>query len=172
MRPVVAGSGSNTDNISFSIDREAKEMVPKLDSYWQDTPHALRDIKEENDKGPQPPHTIPVTMDIVGMYNNIGHEEGMDCFRKALSSSKFRPNPILPTEFLMTLLMFVLTMNVFIFNGSYYHQLWGTAMGTRVAPSYACIFMGFLEIALLGAWTGTKLRMYRRYIHDGFFLWD
>ena len=64
MRPVVAVSGSNTENISFAIDREAKEMVPKLDSYWQDTPHALRDIKEENDKGPQPPNTIPVTMDI------------------------------------------------------------------------------------------------------------
>ena len=72
----------------------------------------------------------------------------------------------------MTLIMFVLTMNVFIFNGSYYHQLWGTAMGTRVALSYACIFMGFMEIALLGAWTGTKLSMYRRYIDDGFFLWD
>ena len=72
----------------------------------------------------------------------------------------------------MTLLMFVLTMNVFVFNGLYYHQMWGTAMGTRVAPTYACIFMGFLEIAMLGAWVGTKLRMYRRYIDDGFFLWD
>ena len=172
MRPVVAGSGSNTENISLAIDKEAKTMVPKLDSYWQDTPHALRDIEKENYKGPQPPNTIPVTMDVVGMYNNIEHQEGMDCFREALNSSKFRPNPILPTEFLMTLLLFVLTMNVFVFNGSHYHQLWGTAMGTRVAPTYACIFMGFLEIAMLGAWTGTKLRMYRRYIDDVFFLWD
>ena len=104
-------------------------------------------------------NTIPVTMDVVGMYNNIGHEEGMESFRKALNNSRFRPNPILPTEFLMTLLMFVLTMNLFIFNGYYYHQLWGTAMGTRVAPTYACIFMGFLEIAMLGARAGTKLRM-------------
>ena len=171
-RPVVAGSGSNTESISLAIDLEAKHMVPKLDSYWQDTPHALRDIRNENEKGPQPHNTIPVTMDVVGMYNNIGHEEGMKAFRDALNSAQFCPNPVLPTEFLMTLLRFVLTMNVFIFNGSFYHQLWGTAMGTRVAPTYACIFMGFLEISMLGAWMGTKLRMYRRYIDDGFFLWD
>ena len=69
--------------------------------------YSLRDIKEENGNGPQPPTTILVTMDIVGMYNNIGHGEGMECFRKALNSSKFRPNPILPTKFLMTLIMFV-----------------------------------------------------------------
>ena len=43
-------------------------------------------------------------------------------------------------------------------------------MGTRVAPTYACIFMGALEVALLAAWSGTKPRMFRRYIDDGFFL--
>ena len=76
------------------------------------------------------------------MYNIIEHGEGMNDFRQALNSAKFRPNPILINEILMTLLMFVLTMNVFFFNGSFYHQLWGTAMGTRVAPTYACNFMG------------------------------
>merc|ERR1712116_41546 len=48
LRPVVSGSGSNTEMISWLVDQEAKHMVPKLDSYWQDTPHALRDLEEEN----------------------------------------------------------------------------------------------------------------------------
>ena len=43
LRPVVSGSGSNTEMISWLVDQEAKHMVPKLDSYWQDTPHALRE---------------------------------------------------------------------------------------------------------------------------------
>ena len=38
LRPVVSGSGSNTEMINWMIDQEAKHMVPKLDSYWQDTP--------------------------------------------------------------------------------------------------------------------------------------
>ena len=58
LRPVVSGSGSNTELISWLVDQEAKQMVPKLDSYWQDTPHALRDIQEENKRGPQPKHAI------------------------------------------------------------------------------------------------------------------
>ena len=33
LRPVVSGSGSNTEMISWLVDQEAKHMVPKLDSY-------------------------------------------------------------------------------------------------------------------------------------------
>ena len=55
----------------------------------------------EKEKGPQPPNSIPVTMDVVGMYNNIEHEEEMDCIRKALNSSKFMP--VLPSFFLYIL---------------------------------------------------------------------
>ena len=119
LRPVVSGSGSNTELISWLVDQEAKDMVPKLDSYWQDTPHALRDLKEENRKGPQPDNAILVTADVVGLYSNIPQEEGMRVFREALNSSRFRPEPKLPTEFLMTLLMFVLTCNLFVFDSSF-----------------------------------------------------
>ena len=36
-------------------------MVLKLPSYCQDTPHALRDLEEENPRSPQPVHAILVT---------------------------------------------------------------------------------------------------------------
>ena len=52
--------------ISWLVAQEAKHMVPKLDSYWQDTPNALRDLTEENRKGPQPDNAILVTADVVG----------------------------------------------------------------------------------------------------------
>merc|ERR1712016_316581 len=91
-------------------------MVPKLDSYWQDTPHALRDLEEENKRGPQPANAILVTADVVGLYTNIPQEEGMEVFRQALNSSRFRPDPKLPTEFLMTLLFFVLIICLFAVN--------------------------------------------------------
>ena len=77
-------------------------MVPKLDSYWQDTPHTLRDLEEENKRGPQPANAILVTADVVSLYTNIPQEESMEVFRQALNSSRFRPDPKLPTEFLMS----------------------------------------------------------------------
>jgi hypothetical protein len=39
--------------------------------------------------------------------------------------------------------------NNFIFNGDHYLQINGTAMGTKMAPSYANIFMGRSEKQLL-----------------------
>ena len=60
---------------------------------------------------------------MVGLYSNIPQEEGMRVFREALNSSRFRPEPKLPTEFLMTLLMFVLTCNLFVFDSSFWLQI-------------------------------------------------
>ena len=71
----------------------------------------------------------------------------------------------------MTLLMFVLTCNLFVFDSSFWLQIYGTAMGTRVAPTFACIFMGWLETGMLAAWAGSKVHMWRRFIDDIFFIW-
>jgi hypothetical protein len=43
----------------------------------------------------------------------------------------------------------VLKKNNFTFNGDHYLQINCTAMGTKMAPSYANIFMGKLEKQLL-----------------------
>ena len=39
----------------------------------------------------------------------------------------------------------ILTMNNFSFNDNHYLQIHGTAMGTKMAPSYANLFLGFFE---------------------------
>ena len=48
--------------------------------------------------------TLP--WDVKRLYTNIPIVEGMAAFKEALDSPKFRPNPHLPTTFLMTLLLF------------------------------------------------------------------
>ena len=74
----------------------------------------------------------------------------------------------------MDLLEIVLDSNIFEFNGNLWQQKIGTAMGTRVAPTYACLFMGWLEELILGLWSNqqkTKPYLWRRYIDDVFFIW-
>ena len=60
--------------------------------------------------------------------------------------NKHPPSPthMPPTDCLITMLTMVLKKN-FTFNGDHYIQINGTAMGTKMAPSYANIFMGKLE---------------------------
>jgi hypothetical protein len=55
----------------------------------------------------------------------------------------------------------VLEKNNFTFNGDHYLQINGTAMGTKMAPSYANIFMGKLEKQLLESSIERPLSWYR-----------
>ena len=58
----------------------------------------------------------------------------------------------------------------FEFHGSIKQQLSGTAIGTKFAPPYACIFMDKLETNFLKTQTLQPL-VWFRYIDDVFFLW-
>ena len=172
LRPVVSGSGCITEKISEFIDLCIKEQVRKIPSFIEDSPDMLRLIQKENEKGPQDMSAFPVTVDVCGLYTNIpgdGEDGGLQAFEKALND---RSDKSIPTIFLMTLLSMVLGGNYFEFNQKIYKQLIGTAMGTRVACSYACLFMAWLESTrLLGNWKGVQPRLWRRYIDDIWFLW-
>nr|KAG5714744.1 hypothetical protein BaRGS_000232 [Batillaria attramentaria] len=61
----------------------------------------------------------------------------------------------------------VLTLNTFEFNGEIFSQISGVAMGTKMGPSYACLFMGYLEYRMQSLYTGPVPELYKRYIDDG-----
>ena len=66
----------------------------------------------------------------------------------------------LPTNFLITLLTLILTCNISVFDGDHYLKLIGVAMGTCVAPTLACLFMGEFDHIALQAWQGVQPYMY------------
>ena len=51
----------------------------------------------------------------------------------------------LQTESICDLMRMMLTINNFEFDNNHFIQLLGTALGTRMAPAYANLFMGDLE---------------------------
>ena len=51
----------------------------------------------------------------------------------------------IPTGTLSDLIRLILTLNNFSFNDNHYLQIYGTAMGTKMAPSYANLFLGYFE---------------------------
>ena len=64
----------------------------------------------------------------------------------------------------------VLTENYFKFNKRIYRQTHGTAMGTRMAPSYANIFMKYVEMQLIDT-SPKKPTLWLRLIDDIFMIW-
>ena len=63
----------------------------------------------------------------------------------------------------------ILTMNNFSFNDNHYLQIHGTAMGTKMVPSYANLFLGFEANALENA--PFQPHTWLRYIDDIFMIW-
>ena len=64
----------------------------------------------------------------------------------------------------------ILEANTFIFDGGYYLQRQGTAMGTQVAPSYVNLFMGKFEQQFLQTQDMLPL-VWWRYRDDVFAIW-
>ena len=61
-------------------------------------------------------------------------------------------------------------MNNFTFNNKHYLQIHGTAMGTKMPPSFANLFLGLSEANAL-AKTPFKPHIWLRYIDNIFMIW-
>ena len=99
----------------------------KVKSYLKDKNDFLRKL----DALPSlPEDTILCTIDIVGLYRNIPHEDGLPAMGKVLDE---REDKTVSTDSLIELAECVLKNNIFEHNTSFYRQLWGTAIGTKMA---------------------------------------
>ena len=136
-----------------------------MNSFIKDTNHFLRKIKS---LGQFHERAILCTIDFVGLYPKIPHEEGLASLRKFLDA---RTEKKVTTETLLELAEIVLKSNIFLFNEKTLKQLRGTAIGTKFAPPYAIIFMADLEERILKD-IELKPRIWWRYIDDIFFIWE
>ena len=81
-------------------------------------------------------------MDVVGLYPNILHGEGLASLDKFL---KTRDNKQLSSVTLVELAEIVLKNNIFEFDENSFKPKRATAIGTRFASLYAILFMADLE---------------------------
>ena len=109
-------------------------------------------------------------MDVSSLYRNVPQKEGTEIAFKAYDSFH-NYNPPIPTRFLREMHGLILNENSFQFNGENYLKTQGTAMGTKMAVSFANIFMAKIETTLIQQ-SETKQKEWRRYIDDIFSLWD
>ena len=110
------------------------------------------------------------TLDITSLYTNIHHNEGIQSIKEILAIHK-TPNNLPHNRYKIELLEVVLTNNHFELNGTYYHQVSGPAMGTKMAPSYANLFMTRFEGKYVYTYP-VQPKLWKRFIDDIFLIWS
>lgn len=162
-RPIVSDCGSETYFTAEFLDHYLNPLSNKHPAYVRDTyhfieiVHALR-ISEE---------FYFFSMDVDNLYTNIPIQAGIECVRNIFQA---HPDPKRPDEELLQLLEINLTRNDFMFDGKFYLQIKGTAMGKKFAPAYANIFMANWEKEAL-AKCQKKPVCYLRYLDDIWGIW-
>ena len=167
-RPIISANGSPTEKISQFVDHFLNPPTQKLKSYVRDTTHLLQKL---DSIGVLPPGCILATLDVSSLYTNIPNQGGIEAAQNTLNESRPLPGVKPTNASLIAMLELVLKRNNFQFNGKNYLQTGGTAMGTKLAPSYAINFMGTLEESFVYTYTLQPL-LYLRYIDDIFIIWQ
>ena len=87
-------------------------------------------------------NVLLVTIDVVGLYPSIPHDDGINALSDFLDSHHYDRSV---RDSICELAGLVLKRNIFEFNEQLYLQQSGTAFGTKMAPNFSNIFMHELE---------------------------
>ena len=162
-RPIVSDCSSETYRTAEFIDFHLNPLSTKHASYIKDTYDFVDKVKRLH----VPVNALLFTMDVDSLYTNIDIAEGIQAIKNIFLRY---PNSQRPDKELLQLLEINLTKNDFEFNGQYFLQIKGTAMGKKFAPAYADIFMAEWEVAALASCPKKPTTFYR-YLDDIWGIW-
>ena len=109
-----------------------------------------------------------VTADVVALYPSIPHEDGLETLRERLVKSEDLKLLVID---IVKMTEFVLKNNIFEFDEKVKQQFAGTAIGTKFATPYACIYLDEVETEFLKMQELQRL-VWLQYIDDIFFTWN
>lgn len=162
-RPIVSDVDSETYRISEYIDSFINPLTTNHFSYLKNSYEFISKIKNQKIEKDY----LLVTGDVSALYTNMDIDRTITCVRDIFNKNK---NPKRPDNEILKLLEISLKNNDFEFNGKYYLQILGTAMGKRFAPSLANLYLlEFDEKAANGF--PIKPLLFFRYLDDIFFIW-
>lgn len=176
-RFITAGPSSPTSKLSEFLDILLKPFLAIIPSYIRDTTDFLNKMPHFTDE--EMKNITMVTCDVSDMYSNITQALGLKAVRYWVTNFPLLLHNRFDVDFVIDALKLVLDNSHFMFNDQCYNLICGTATGTTVAPTYANLTMGFLEVELYkkvfekyGQETHDYIKIYwKRFLDDGQIMW-
>lgn len=140
-RPIVASSNAPTSQLSHLIDIIIKPLLTKVKSHIKDSFNFLNKIDRTTSSD-----DILVSIDAVSLYTSIPNELGYEAIAYWVNTRDTTDR--FSASFIINGLRLILENNTFRYKNSFYRQIAGVAMGTKMAPTYAILTLGYLEVKL------------------------
>ena len=167
-RPILSALGTTSYNTAKYLDEILQPLIP--DRYsCKDTFAFLEDIKSVS---PEIVNKYMVSFDVTSLFTNIPLDETLDLAVNLIMTN--RPDLKCSKRDLKTLFLHATSKTHFLFNGKYYDQIDGVAMGSPLGPTLANLFMGHHERHWLEefAQINGNILFYRRYVDDIFAVFE
>ena len=174
-RPIVAGPACPTHRLSHLLDILLTPYVKHVSTFIRDDIDFLNHLPETISE-----NEMFASFDVTSLYSNISHTLGLEAIEFWLEKYPEDHNDRFPPEFIMEAIKLILNNNTFMFGSKNFKQVLGTAMGTKFAPTYATLVLGYLETKLydtLETNYGVHYSVYiknnfKRFLDDCFICWD
>ena len=170
LRPIVSGLKHPTIKISKFLDDLLRPLFNQMaskttvNSGFDLVKHLRRwsiiNLKQD---------TLLCTIDVSDLYTMIPQVEGVLSLKKMLDYLQLKSIKNLKTEAIIRLARFVMKNNYFSYNGQYYHQIRGGAMGSPLTLTIANCYMFFFEQDIIRQ-IHNSFGLYFRYIDDLFII--
>ena len=162
-RPILSAIGT----VSYKL---AKFLVPILEPITKNQYVCKDSFSFAADVRKQNPDLYMASFDVDSLFTNIPLDETIEICVKKLFGRKHKFKGFSKSEF-RSLLQFAVKDNLILFNGKYYIQIDGVAMGSPLGPTLANIFLSYWEeIWLEKCPKQFRPLYYRRYVDDTFLL--
>ncbi|CAF1350003.1 unnamed protein product [Rotaria sordida] len=168
LRPIISGLKHPTIKISKFLDDLLRPLFDKMAQETTVTSgfelvKKLQKWSILNMNG----NTILCTIDVVDLYTMIPQVEGVLSLKKMLDYLKLKKVGNLKIETIIRLSRFVMQNNYFSYDGQFYHQSKGGAMGSPLTLTMANCYMFFFERQIAKQIKNSG-GLYFRYIDDLF----
>ena len=110
------------------------------------------------------------TLVVTCLCTNIPDNEDIQAIKEMLAIHR-SPHDVPHSSYIVELLTVVLTNSYFEFSSIHYHQMSDTAMCTKLAPSYANLFMTKFEHKHVQTYP-LQPTLWKRFIGDIFLIWS
>lgn len=161
-RPIVSACSCPTELISKYLDGLLQPIVSQLPTYIKDTNHCLELVDSFRFDNTSQSRLL-FSMDVKSLYTVIPNHDGLKALQHYLDKRNVQEPS---TNTLLRLAELVLSLNAFSYEDKYYKQVGGVSMGTRMGPSYACLFVGYIEEQIDNSYAGRKPELLNRFIDD------